>query len=141
MVRKDQTIRRMFSIALLAVALTPGARAGDDAHDRPIATAAPLELPHTIDLLFSESAHKRERKAVNMDSQDFLVPTLGFSPVVWPRNDDVRARLLTPELRRTPIFGWLAANLYRSKVDNGWCLEVDPGQGEYVVFYRFHPAK
>ena len=140
MVRKDQTIRRMFSIALLAVALTPFAHASDGAHDGTIATAAPLELPHTIDLLFGEGAHKRERKAVNLDSQDFPALT-GLSPVIWPRNDDVRARLVTPELRRTPLFGWLAANLYRSKADNGWCLEVDPGQGEYVVFYRFHPRK
>ena len=57
-------------------------------------------------------------------------------PLTWPRNSDMRARLLTPELKRTPIVGWIAENLYRSKKDNGWCLEVDPGEGEYVVFYR-----
>ncbi|MDF3022426.1 MAG: hypothetical protein K0Q92_3729, partial [Steroidobacteraceae bacterium] len=24
----------------------------------------------------------------------------------------------------------------RSKREKGWCLEVDPGEGEYLVFYR-----
>ena len=50
----------------------------------------------------------------------------------------MRSRLLTPELRRTPLVGWIASNLYRSRKENGWCLEVDPGEGEYIVFYRVH---
>ena len=50
----------------------------------------------------------------------------------------MRARIVTPELRKTPVVGWIAENLYRSKKDNGWCLEVDPGEGEYVVFYRLN---
>ena len=53
-------------------------------------------------------------------------------------NSDVRARILTPELRSTPLVGWIAANLYRDKDEKGWCLEADPGQGEYIVFYRLH---
>jgi hypothetical protein len=32
----------------------------------------------------------------------------------------------------------VAANLYRSRNDTGWCLEVDPGEGEYLVFYRLN---
>ena len=48
----------------------------------------------------------------------------------------MRARVLTPELKRTPLVGWIAANLYRSRKEDGWCLEVDPGEGEYLVFYR-----
>ena len=50
-------------------------------------------------------------------------------------------RILAPELRRTPVVGWIAANLYRDKRDTGWCLEVDPGEGEYVVFYRVNLRK
>jgi hypothetical protein len=50
----------------------------------------------------------------------------------------MRARFLTPGVRNTPLFGWIVENLYRSKKDNGWCLEVDPGEGEYVVFYRLN---
>ena len=62
--------------------------------------------------------------------------TPGLAPLPFPKNSDLRARLLTPGLRRTPVVGWLAANLYRDRRDNGWCLELDPGEGEYVVFYR-----
>jgi hypothetical protein len=62
-------------------------------------------------------------------------------PVTWPRNGDVRARILTPEVKSTPVVGWIAENLYKSKNDKGWCLEVDPGEGEYIVFYRIHPRK
>jgi hypothetical protein len=36
------------------------------------------------------------------------------------------------------VVGWVAANLYRSRKENGWCLEVDPGEGEYLVFYRLN---
>jgi hypothetical protein len=50
----------------------------------------------------------------------------------------MRARLLTPELKRTPLLGWIAENLYRSRRESGWCLEVDPGEGEYVVIYRLN---
>ena len=141
MVRKGRTIRRMPCIALLAMALTPFARAGDNAPQPVAANAAPLQLPHTLDVLLGERARKHDRKIDSVESQNFLVLTPGLSPVVWPRSSDVRARILTPELKRTPVVGWLAENLYRSKSDNGWCLEVDPGEGEYVVFYRFHPKK
>jgi hypothetical protein len=37
------------------------------------------------------------------------------------------------------VLGWLAENLYRSDKENGWCVEADPGEGEYVLFYRYHP--
>ena len=63
------------------------------------------------------------------------------APMHIPHAEDLEldyARLLTPELRRTPVVGWLAENLYRNKKDNGWCLEIDPGEGEYTVFYRVH---
>ena len=69
---------------------------------------------------------------------DLYTLTPGLSPLPFRKNTDVRARLLTPELRRTPVVGWIAANLYRDKKENGWYLELDPGQGEYVVFYRVH---
>jgi hypothetical protein len=141
MARAGQTIRRSLPVTLFTMALAPFASAGDGATKAPVTASAPLVLPHAMDLLLSEQARKRTRVAGKLENGDFLVLTPGFSPVVWPRDTDVRARLLTPELKRTPVVGWLAENLYRSKDDNGWCLEVDPGEGEYVVFYRFHPRK
>jgi len=141
MVRTELTIRRVLSSAILAMALAPFACAGDDALERPSKTAAPLELPHTLDLLLDEQARRRSRKAGNIENHDFLMLADGLRPVVWPKNSDVRARILTPEVKNTPVVGWIAENLYRSRKENGWCLEVDPGEGEYVVFYRFHPKK
>jgi hypothetical protein len=123
------------------LASVPLARAGDDAVERPIATSAPLEIPHTLNLLLAERARKRNRKPDNIESHYFLDLTPGLTPLVWPKNTDVRARILTPQVKSTPVVGWLAENLYRSKQDNGWCVEVDPGEGEYVVFYRYHPRR
>jgi len=124
-------------LAGLAI-LSPPARAGDDSLARPVTSAAPLEIPHTTDLELAYKARRHDNKPGNIESSQFLVLTPGLTPVTWPRNSDMRARLLTPGLQRTPLVGWLAANLYRSKKDNGWCLEVDPGEGEYVVFYRLN---
>jgi hypothetical protein len=45
---------------------------------------------------------------------------------------------MTTDLKHAPLVGWVAANLYRSRKENGWCLEVDPGEGEYIIFYRHH---
>lgn len=136
-----QTARRMLSIAIFAMALVPFARAGDDVLERPAKAVSPLELPHTLDLLLNEQARKRNRKPDNIEYSDFLVLKPALRPVTWPRNGDVRARILTPEVKSTPVVGWIAENLYKSKNDKGWCLEVDPGEGEYIVFYRIHPRK
>ncbi|HEX6398272.1 MAG TPA: hypothetical protein VFZ95_12680 [Steroidobacteraceae bacterium] len=141
MVRQGRTLNRRIFAALALVAVVPFAHAGDDAHERPIATAAPLEIPHTLNLLLAEKSRKRNRKPGNIESFDFLDLKPGLVPVTWPRYSDVRTRILTPELKRTPVVGWLAENLYRSKKDDGWCVEADPGEGEYMVFYRFHPKR
>jgi hypothetical protein len=137
----NKPIRWLLSSAVIALALNPFARAGDGPAARPASTAAPLQLPHTIDLLLNEQARKRARKADDIESRDLFELTPGLRPVTWPKNSDVRQRILTPEVKNTPVVGWIAENLYRSKNDNGWCLEVDPGEGEYIVFYRFHPKK
>jgi len=141
MVRKGRTLNRTVFTALALIAVLPSARAGDDAHERPLATAAPLEIPHTLNLLLAEKSRKRNRKPANIESFDFLDLKPGLVPLTWPRYSDVRARILTPELKRTPVVGWLAENLYRSSKDDGWCVEADPGEGEYMVFYRFHPKR
>jgi hypothetical protein len=99
--------------------------------------AAPLEIPHTSNLELTERAN-RKRAPGNLEKPEFLEPTPGLLPLPFPRNSDVRARILTPELRRTPLVGWIATNLYRNKNEKGWCLEADPGQGEYIVFYRLN---
>ena len=141
MVRKGQTFDPRFVAAWALIATIRFARAGDDAHERPIASAAPLEIPHMLNTLLAEKARKRDRKPGNIENHDFLVLKAGLRPVTWPKDTDIRARILTPELKSTPVVGWVAENLYRSKKDNGWCLEVDPGEGEYVVFYRYHPFR
>jgi hypothetical protein len=141
MVREGRTLNPGVIAALALVAVVPLARAGDDSFERPISTAAPLEIPHTLNLLLAEKSRKRNRKPGNIESFDFLDLKPGLSPVTWPRYSDVRSRLLTPELKRTPVVGWLAENLYRSKKDDGWCVEADPGDGEYMLFYRFHPKR
>ena len=117
------------------MASAPFAAAGESASS--IATAAPLAIPHSLNLDLDHRARRRSR-AGNYEKSDFLDMPPGLTPLAWPRNSDMRARLLTPELRRAPVVGWIASNLYRSKKENGWCLEVDPGEGEYVVFYRIH---
>jgi hypothetical protein len=124
-----------FVICLLAASAV---RAGDDALERPAKIAAPLELPHVTDLELAAKARKKNRRAPNIESTALLDLDAGLKPVAWPRNSDIRARILTPELRSTPVVGWVAANLYRSRKENGWCLEVDPGEGEYLVFYRLN---
>ena len=143
MVPRGQCADRRFVVgtALCMLAMVPLARAGDDALEKRVATTAPLEIPHTLNLMLAEKARKRDRKPDNIESHTFLDLTPGLRPVVWPRNSDVRARILTPELKSTPVVGWVAENLYRSKKESGWCLEVDPGDGEYVVFYRYYPRR
>jgi hypothetical protein len=125
-----------FPIALVLLALAPVACAGDASLR--VAATAPLHLPPTQDLDLEYHARRRSRGNGNSEPTALLDPTPGLSPVRWPRNSDMRARLLTMEVRNTPLVGWIATNLYRSKRENGWCLEVDPGDGEYVVFYRLH---
>ncbi len=132
---------RMGAMMLCVLAVMPLARAGDDALKRPINTAAPLEIPHSLNLVLAEMARKRNRKPDNIESHSFLDLSPGLNPVIWPKNSDMRARFVTPEIKRTPLVGWIAENLYRSKDENGWCLELDPGGGEYLVFYRFHPKR
>ena len=118
------------------VTVCPLAMARDGTQAKSIAATAPLEIPHTSRVELDARAAKK--RAPNIERPQFLDLTPGLTPMPFPKNSDVRARLLTPELRRTPVVGWIAANLYRDKKDNGWCLEVDPGEGEYIVFYRLH---
>jgi hypothetical protein len=127
---------RMFGLALCVMAC-PLTTAADDMHRRPAAMTAPMEIPHAANMALDAKAAKK-RAPRNLESSAFLDLTPGLKPLPFPKNSDVRARLLTPELHRTPVVGWIAANLYRDKKDTGWCLEVDPGEGEYLVFYRVH---
>ena len=116
------------------MALAPFASAGEPAAS--IATAAPLTIPHSLNLELDYRAGRRGRNTGKVERYDFLLLPPALRPVKWPRDDDMRSLLVTNELRRTPIVGWLATNLYRSKDEKGWCVEADPGEGEYVVFYR-----
>jgi hypothetical protein len=121
---------------VLLIALSPLAAAGESASS--IAATAPLANPHSLNLELDYRAGRRGRGTGKFERNDFLLLSPALRPVKWPREDDVRALLVTPELRRTPLVGWIATNLYRSKKENGWCVEADPGEGEYIVFYRFN---
>jgi len=128
-----------FALAVLStglLGLPRVAMAGDDARKHASTMAAPLEIPHTSDLEFAARGPKRAAR--NLEKSAILDLDPALAPLPFPRNSDMRARLLTPELRRTPLLGWIAENLYRSRTEKGWCLEADPGHGEYVVFYRLH---
>ena len=122
------------SLLLALMTLPPFAVAGESASS--VASTAHLVNPHTLNLELDRQARRRARPAGNLETPELLYLSAGLEPIVWPRHSDMRARLLTPELKRTPLVGWIATNLYRSRREKGWCLEVDPGEGEYLVFYR-----
>lgn len=123
---------KLFLVTVLA--LPAAAAAGESASS--VAAPAPLVNPHTLNLELDFRAKRRARRGGNSEASALLDLSPGLQPLSWPRNSDMRARVLTPELKRTPLVGWIAANLYRSRKEDGWCLEVDPGEGEYLVFYR-----
>jgi hypothetical protein len=125
------------TLVLVLMAAAPFAAAGNDARDR-LTTPAPLAIPHATQLDLDFQSRRRARAGGRFESSDLPYLTPGLHPLAFPRNNDMRARILTPELKRAPLVGWIATNLYRSKRENGWCLEVDPGEGEYLVFYRLH---
>ncbi len=129
---------RRLALASALMIATSFATAGNDVLARSATLTAPLAIPHAMQLELDHRARRRDRGAGRYETSAFLDPTPGLAPLAFTRNEDIRSRLLTPELRRTPLVGWIAENLYRSKRENGWCLEVDPGEGEYVVFYRVH---
>lgn len=124
--------RATASLLLALFTLPPFAAAGESASS----IAAPLVNLHTLNLELDWRARRRSRPDANVESVDARYLEQGLQALTWPRNTDLRARLLTPELKRTPVVGWIAAHLYRSRLEKGWCLEVDPGEGEYLVFYR-----
>jgi hypothetical protein len=135
MIPRDRTRLLVLLCSGVLGAHVPGVASADDAL-RTLTSAAPLAIPHSLQLELDFQASRSRRG--NFERPDFVDPTPGLRPLAFPRNSDMRARLLTPELKRAPLVGWIATNLYRSKRENGWCLEVDPGEGEYVVFYRVH---
>jgi hypothetical protein len=133
MIRKG----RMFGFASGLLAAGSLVMAGDDTPAGPSRITAPLDIPHVTNNDLDARA-KKKRAPGNIEKSAILDLDPALTPLPFPKNSDVRARLLTPALRRTPLLGWIAENLYRSKSEKGWCLEADPGQGEYVVFYRLH---
>ena len=123
----------LLATSLLALPLCSAA--GDKQREPAKANAAPLEIPHTVDL---ELAANKKRASGNIQKSELLDLTPGLKPLNFPKNTDVRQLILTPGVRRTPLVGWLAENLYRDPSEKGWCLEADPGQGEYLLRYRLH---
>ena len=140
MVQAGHTFDRRVAAALVIIALMPLARAADGPKPRAVTTAAPLEIPHAVNRALTEKSRKAERKPLVVENHDFLMLKPGLQPVQWPSNTDVlRANILTPQVKSTPVVGWIAENLYRDKADNGWCVQLDGG--EYLVLYRYHPKK
>ena len=132
----NRRVEHLFGVALGLMAIARLASAGDEARDKRAPPSAPMEIPHIAKAdLDAKSAKKR---APVIEKSLLMNPSRGLSPLPFPKNTDVRARILTTEVRHTPLVGWIAENLYRDKKDAGWCLEADPGQTEYVVFYRWN---
>ena len=132
---KDHRFDHLFGFALCLLAIARLASAGDDARVKHAPPAAPMEIPHATKVELDAKAAKK--RTSNLE-KSMLISSRGLSPLPFPKNTDVRARILTTEVRNTPLVGWIAENLYRDKRDAGWCLEADPGQSEYVVFYRWN---
>ena len=132
---KDHRFDHLFGFAICLLAIARPASAGDEARDKRAPPAAPMEIPHVTTVTLDAKAAK---KRVSNIEKSMLLSSHGLSPLPFPKNTDVRARILTTEVRNTPLVGWIAENLYRDKKDAGWCLEADPGQSEYVVFYRWN---
>ena len=122
----------LLATSLLSIPLC--ASAGDKLRE-PAKTTAALDNPHTVEL---QLAANKKRAPGNIEKSELLDLTPGLVPLTFPKNTDVRALILTPQLKRTPLVGWIATNLYRDPSEKGWCLEADPGQGEYVLRYRLH---
>ena len=135
MVRKDHRFDHLFGFALCLLAISRVAIAGDDARDKRAPPQAPMEIPHLTAVTLDAKAAKK--RASNIE-KSLVISSRSLSPLPFPKNTDLRARILTTEVRNTPLVGWIAENLYRDKKDAGWCLEADPGQSEYVVFYRWN---
>lgn len=123
-------------VTLMVLAPLPAAHAADSTSSM-VATAS-FANPHTLNLELDYRTTRRARTNDNREPSALLDLSPALQPLNWPRNSDMRARLLTPGLKRTPLFGWIATNLYRNPRENGWCLELDPGEGEYLVLYRRH---
>ena len=97
---------RLFGFVLCSLVAAAAARAGDDAHERPVGTRAPLEIPHTAELDLALLAKKRNRRPNNIENHQFLDLVDGLEPVVWPKNTDMRSRIVTQRLRNTPLVGF-----------------------------------
>ena len=76
----DRRVDRRIVAMLFTLAMIPLARAGDDALERPIVARAPLEIPHTLNLVLADLAKKRNRKPGNIESHAFLDLTPGLNP-------------------------------------------------------------
>src|SRR4051812_8531687 len=95
---------RLFGFALIACAVPALGQP-------PSRTAAPLEIPHATNLDLDFKTRKHSHRPDNVESSQLFESAPGLEPLIWPRNGDMRARLVTPGLRRTPVIGWIASNL------------------------------
>ena len=136
MIGRDHGLDHWFGIALCLTAMARLASAGEDARDKRAPPSAPMEIPHATKVELDAKSAKRSAPII--EKSLLLNSSRSLSPLPFPKNTDVRQRILTTEVRNTPLVGWIAENLYRDKKDAGWCLEADPGQSEYVVFYRWN---
>ncbi|HUQ11981.1 MAG TPA: hypothetical protein VM146_16820, partial [Steroidobacteraceae bacterium] len=95
------------SALLVFVALPLLAMAGEPASS--FASMSQAANPHTLILELDFRARHRAKVAGNTESSALRDSSPGLQPLTWPRNSDMRARLLTPELKRAPLVGWIAA--------------------------------
>jgi hypothetical protein len=92
-----------------------------------------MEIPHTAKVdTRREGGRKHATDRREVPAVEFLA-----RPLAAAVSAEHRRAPAHPHDRgaQHPLVGWIAENLYRDKKDAGWCLEADPGQSEYVVFY------
>ena len=127
-----------FALGLLATALLAlplRAIAGDKPREPANTTAAPLEIPHTTDLELDARGNKKRAPATSR-SPSSSNPRRACRRCPSRRTATCARASSPPKCAARRWWAGSPTNLYRDKGEKGWCLEADPGQGEYVVFYR-----
>ena len=88
---------RRLALLLGLFALSATGAAGDAATS--MAAHSPLTIPHSLNLTSTTRPGDARGAAGNFESSAALDLPAGLQPLIWPRNSDMRARLLTPNSR------------------------------------------
>ena len=134
-------IRTPVGMALCVLAVMPLARAGDDALARPSTRPRRSKFRTPLNLVLTEMARKRNRKPDNIESHSFLDLTPGLNPLIWPKNSDVRARIVTPEIKARRWSAGSPRTCIAARTKTAGASRSIQAMANTCVFYRFHPKR